>query len=649
MKISILTIILIVFASSLFARSQYKVIGNDVIVDLEGIGVKSNLLKIELWSENMIRVTSTKNDKFNYYTGCIGERNNNEINFKVAYAQSNIEITTKKLLVNIQEDGMIRLLSRDGKKLLVESDRTYTPSLIDTNKVQIAQSFYLNRNEDIYGFGQKDLENIYSLRNQSFDIIQDNSSIASPLFFSEKGFALIWDNYSATKFDDKPGGLKISSEFADEISYFIIYGPEWQTIMSEIRNQTGKAKLLPYWAFGYHLSPESYKNKEDIEKAILQYQSLNIPVENNFVSNQLFTEEKQLTLEAKNNEYANVWAYKNLKDKYIAANQSPTNERVVIPTHTNLVGIQKYSTFTKSGEITSSWESLKCQVSAGITSNLTGQPYWSTSIGGIKSFSPDNELMTRWFQFAAFTPFFQSPSISSSEWNITMTNNDFLNSISKAIKLRYQLLPYIYSNAMLCISQNNSIMRSLLFDYQGETRLNNIDQQYLFGQSLMICPVITKGAKQIKVVFPSTNNWYDFWTGKLYEGGSDINVNVSIDHIPIFVKQGSIIPLIQNTDSVNAPISIRIYAGADAEFILYEDEKDGLGYANNQSSTILFEYSEKNKLLTIGSKEGQFPGMPTEYNFKVILVSETDGIGNTASENTIDATYRGKRIKVKLE
>lgn len=649
MKTLLLSFLFIIFTTSLFARSQYKVIGNDVIVNLEGYGAKSNLLKIEIWSESIIRVASTMKNEFIDYKGYIGERSNEKIKFKVAYAQTNIEITTSNLLINIEEDGMIRLLSRNGRKLLVESDRTYEASELDSSKIKITQSFYLNRNENIYGFGQKDAQNIYSLRNKSFDVIQNNTSIASPIFFSEKGFAFIWDNHSATSFDDAPRGLKLSSEIADEISYFVIYGPEWNSIISDIRSISGKAKLLPYWTYGYHLSPEAFDSKENLDLAISKYKSLKIPIEDKTVSNKYLAEEKKLTAEEKNKQFVNIWAFKNLKEKYLAENQNSTNERVIIPTHTNTIGIQHYSTFTKAGDITSSWESLNSQVSAGATSTLTGQPHWSTTIGGIKSFLNDDELMVRWFQFAAFTPVFQGPSISNTKWNITKIQDEALNAISKSIKLRYQLMPYIYSNAILNVTDDNSMMRSLLFDYQDDDGLNTVDQQYLFGQSLMVCPVTTKAAKQIKVTLPASSNWFNFWTGKLQTGGLEFNVDVTLDHIPLFVKQGSIIPIIQNTDSLNAPIEIRVYGGADAEFTLYEDEKDGFGYLNELSSSINFEYNNKNSQLTISTKEGEFPFMQTAYYFKIVLVSETDGIGNLASENVQDIVYKGKRLRVRFE
>ncbi|MBN2806604.1 MAG: DUF5110 domain-containing protein, partial [Prolixibacteraceae bacterium] len=155
------------------------------------------------------------------------------------------------------------------------------------------------------------------------------------------------------------------------------------------------------------------------------------------------------------------------------------------------------------------------------------------------------------------------------------------------------------------------------------------------------------------VALPEGNQWFDFWSGKTYEGGSALKMPVGLYHIPVFVKQGSIIPLSTFTenalDSLNAPLEIRIYGGADASFVLYEDENDGKAYQQGVFSTITFSYTEKNKTLSIGSPEGTYPGMPLQREFRLVLVSESNGIGTSYSEQAQSVSYTGKKAKVKFE
>lgn len=657
MKLPLLTLLFFVFISSVFARSAYKVEGNSVIVNLEGIGAKSKLLKVELWSTNTLRVVTTMNDQFSNNKCILGDSNTADIKFKVAYSQTSIEITTSALLINIEENGLLRLQSRNGRKLMVESDRSFEPSSVIANTYKVSESFYLTRQEHLYGSEQNDQTNRFNLRNQNFNLVQDNTSIASSVFFSEKGYAFIWENGSNTNFTDTPSGLKLTSEIADEISYIFINGPEWATLINEIRTLTGQVPLLPKWAYGYHLNPLAFNNSEEIASTLEKYQVASIPVEVKQTNNQLYLEEKLLTANPEIGRYTNAWAYQNLKDKFIQTQKETTTERLVLPTHINCPGIQKYGTFTVSGDITSSWKTLKSQVSAAITSSLTGQPYWSTTLGGIKQsddFATESfkELLVRWYQFAAFTPVFQGPALNKYDlFNATVQNGNAYHAISKAIQLRYQLLPYIYTIASTVSFENKTMLRSLLFEFPDDEKAQNIDQQYLLGRWIMVCPVTAKGATKQQVYFPAELNWYDFWTGKLIEGGKTIEQAVTLDQTPVYIKQGAIIPMdFQEIDSTGlSSLEIRIYGGNDGQFTLYEDENDGLGYKNGQFSKIEIEYSDKSKTVTINSVEGEYEGMPTERIFKVVLVSEDDGIGNKPSISSKIEFYKGKKIKFKLE
>jgi len=641
--------------STAFGRAAFRVEGNNVLIDLEGPTVKSKKLTVEIWSSRTVRIRTTLNDSFSDAPLIYGERNNAPVKFKAAYAQANIEITTADIQINVAEDGIVRILNGVGSKMLLESNRVFEPSSVEENAFRINQKFNLNRGEHIYGFGQEDQQNRFNLRDQSFEVRQDQSAVASPIFISEKGFALIWNNFSATQFADEPGALSLSSDVADEIDYFIISGPEWATIISEIRSITGTAPMLPKWAFGFHLNPFAYKSDNDLNETIQKYRSLEIPVEDKTANNQLYLEEKKLTGQNEKGRLQNIYAYSVLKGKY--EQLLTDSERVFVPTHMNIPGIQKYGTFSVAGDISQCWESLKCQVCAGINSAITGQPYWSTTLGGQHpnaacTSEPLNELMVRWTQFAAFTPIFQGSPLDNEIWSSDDANDPNFRAIKKAIELRYRLLPYIYTTAYHASVNNDNIIRSLNFDFRNDEKLHSIHQQYLFGSSMMVCPVVEK-TNQMNVTLPSNMNWIDFWIGKTYQGGTDLKVNVTLDHIPVYVKQGSIIPMgtvgRNTTDQIDGPIEIRIYGGADAKFVMYEDENDGTGYRKGAFSTVSFTYSEKGKTLTIDSPEGVYSGMITQRIFKVVLVSETDGIGLATSENAKEIAYTGKKVKVKLE
>ncbi len=281
---------------------------------------------------------------------------------------------------------------------------------------------------------------------------------------------------------------------------------------------------------------------------------------------------------------------------------------------------------------------------------LSGQPYWATFIGGANESCSDFELLTRWYQFAAFTPIFLQPKPDRDMFNASEPKH--INAISEAIKLRYRMLPYIYSTAAEVSYSNKTITRSLMFDYSADAKVHNLEQQYMFGDAFMVCPVTEPNASQITVYFPQGNQWYDYYSGKVYEGGTSQKINVAIDRIPLFVKGGSIIPLspvgMNATDSLQAAIEVRVYPGQNGNFNLYEDNNDGPGYQNGQSSKIPFVYTEKDKSISIGSTEGSFNGMLPERTFKLVMVTDSTGTDANAGKGLNEIVYKGKKLKIKL-
>ncbi|HKK81042.1 MAG TPA: TIM-barrel domain-containing protein, partial [Prolixibacteraceae bacterium] len=512
MKNLVLVLVLILFVVSGYSRSAYEVVGNDVVINLDAYGIKSNLLKIELWSEHAVRIVSTMNDEFEENSGMMANRSNEEVKFKVAYAQSDIEITTSHIFISISEKGLVRLFSRDGRKLIVESDRSFEPVEGDGAFYRVSQRFYLNRREHIYGLGQKNGERLYNLRDHSFDIVQNESSIAMPVFYSEKGYAFIWDNYSKTHFTDEPSGLTLSSEYEKEISYFFINGSDWNTLFSEIQLISGYPNLLPYSAYGLPL--KIGVDEPDINDDFLSFG-------NDIFNHSLLEKEKELYQSSKENKhFQNIAAYLELKNDYRLALSGADGQRPAIITHINTPGIQQYSTVTTDGKLPGSWDALKSQVIAGISSSFSGQPHWSTNIGGASApgnTEDANDLLTRWYQFAVFTPVMQIEPLTQNGYNIQEGSENF-SAIENALRLRNMLLPYTYSTAAIAVRDKHAIIRSLLYDFREQDEVRELNTQYMFGSSMMVCPITKPGIEKLEVTLPEGISWYNFHTGEKLKG-----------------------------------------------------------------------------------------------------------------------------------
>ena len=655
MKTVLWMLVFVLLSTVSFGRSLYRIDGNNVIVDLEGIGVKSKILKIEVFSDKVIKIVSGMEKEFSPFKGYMIQSQTLPVKFKVAYVQNNIEVTTRELIVSIQEDGLVRIFNRDGNKLLIESDRFFEPANSQEAKYTIKQRYFLSSHENIYSPSFDNASPLLNCRGASFTMKQNQTAIASPVLFSEKGYAVIWDNYSKTTFNDQKGGLEISSDLADEIQYFIVYGPSWDEIISGIRQLSGNAPMLPRWALGYWNIPQFYGLSDGTQEKSAQYNNAGIPAESNTSSDYtLFQEEQSFSSAGINEKVICSPAYSSMKNLYKEKAKQTGTRRLCIPTYINYPEIHSYGTFLIEGKVNPSWESLKSQVISSISLPLSGQPYWGTIIGGAgtpdPSLSSYEELLTRWYQFASFSPVFLMPNPDRDLF--TIKSESFSGAISKAIKLRYHLMPYIYSTDAEVSFKNKTFTKSLLFDFQKVEKTHLIDQQYLFGESMMICPVTAPSVSQQPVYFPPGFVWYDFFTGKQFTGDTNVPVNVTTDHIPVFVRSGSIIPFATignaSTDSLNSPTEIRIYPGSDAHFTLYEDANDGTGYLSEQFTKIPIDYSEKDKTVSVGSIEGSFNGMIGERLFRMVMVTDSTGIGNDMSSNFKEIVYKGKKIKIKL-
>jgi alpha-D-xyloside xylohydrolase len=348
------------------------------------------------------------------------------------------------------------------------------------------------------------------------------------------------------------------------------------------------------------------------------------------------------------------------------------DKRVFILTRSAFAGQQRYGANTWSGDITSSWETLRNQVPTGLNFSLSGIPYWNSDIGGFflgsfhkKLEDPEyRELYARWVAFGTFCPMMRSHGTDAPReiYQFGSKGSKVYDAIEKFIHLRYSLLPYIYSTSWDVTANQSSMMRALVMDFVKDHRSWNVSNEYMFGRSLLVTPVtqaqylkkVVNGKdttwgedfivkKSTAVYLPAGTSWFDFWTGEQVAGGSTIEKETPLDIIPLYVKAGSILPLGPQVQYAAEKkwdhLEIRVYPGSDGQFVLYEDENDNYNYEKGIYSTITFKWDNKARTLTIGERNGQFPGMPATRQFSVLLVGGKEG-------KVVD--YKGSAVKVKL-
>ncbi len=317
-----------------------------------------------------------------------------------------------------------------------------------------------------------------------------------------------------------------------------------------------------------------------------------------------------------------------------------SEKRVFILTRSAFAGQQRYGANTWSGDVVASWDALRNQISAGLNMSLCGIPYWNCDIGGFFLWNfknplenPDyRELHVRWVEFGTFTPMMRSHGEGAPRelYQFGQKGDPVYDAIEKYIILRYSLLPYIYSTSWNVTAHRSTMMRALVMDFAHDKQALDINDEYMFGKSLLVSPV-TQPMNSSPVIskdvyLPKGSDWYDFWTGEKFNGGQTIKKEVPLDIIPLYVKAGSILPIgpkVQYaTEKKWDDLEIRIYEGANGEFTLYEDENDNYNYENGAYSTITFSWNDKNKSLAIGDCKGSYPGMIASRRFNIVIVGK---------------------------
>ena len=376
-------------------------------------------------------------------------------------------------------------------------------------------------------------------------------------------------------------------------------------------------------------------------------------------------------------EYFNAYSIVNADAIYNGQRSVNPNQRVFLLTRSGFAGEQRYSTATWSGDIATRWEDMRAQMTAGLNYSLAGLPFWGMDQGGFcvenryvaaqQEFDKTGkenadlkewrELQARWNQFGCFVPLYRTHGQwpTREVWNIAPADHPAYKTIVAYDKLRYRLMPYLYSMAGMVHLKDYTMMRALVMDFNGDDNVLDIKDQWMFGPALMACPVGKYEQYSRNVYLPKQKGWYDFYTGKYYAGGQTILADAPFDKIPVFVPEGAILPVgpeMEWSDQKKAElIDLYVYAGKDGSYTLYEDEGTNYNYEKGKYATIDIQYNDAQKTVTIGARKGSFDGMLQKRRFNVVLVNAAKGQGvslDKAPKGKM-VSYSGKQVVVKLK
>ena len=384
----------------------------------------------------------------------------------------------------------------------------------------------------------------------------------------------------------------------------------------------------------------------------------------------------------------NAFPLETVRGIYQSQRKDDRGKRIFIMTRSSYAGQQHYGSNMWSGDVNSSWDMLRKQVPAGLSFSLTGNPNFNTDIGGFfcgsyntqgPASAPRNpqfqELYVRWMQYGLFCPVFRSHGADAPReiWQFGKKGEPIYDAIEKMIRLRYRLLPYLYSTAWQVTSNNDSYMRPLFADFAADKKVWNMTDEFLFGRSILAAPIVDPQYTEEKIIrtdamtgwdrqrvsdgspvgeidwhatktatkyLPKGAVWYDFWTNKQYKGGQTVTLETTIDRVPMFVRAGSILPLGPEMQWVGEKkwdnLEMRVYPGANGSFVLYEDEGDNYNYEKGAYATITFQWNDSKKVLTIGDRQGNYPGMLKTRTFTIVMPNgQQKQVGYSGSKTEI--------------
>ena len=689
-------------------------------------------------------------------------------------------LKTPRLSIKVSRaNSALAFLDEAGKPLAQEDARTLTPVEVNGEKTLRSERFVnmWATQEAFYGLGQHQ-GGVWNYRGEAVDISQDNTNISVPFLLSSRGYGLFFNNASRSRFNNRfVHAFYYSSEVADALDYYFIYGPDFDKLVAAYRELTGPAPMFGKWAYGFWQCKNRYETQEQVLNVAHKYRALHIPVDNivqdwfwwitmgdPVFDSQRYPDPKGMVDDLHRDNFhlmISVWPffrphpdgrpespdpvyqemdkrglfvaktispsfhpvgqalydafnpearryYWNLMDKalfkigvdawwldttepetegretnilvtsktalgngaryvneyplltttgvYEGQRAASDRKRVFILSRSTFAGSQRNSVATWSGDVNPNWQTFRRQVPAGLNYSVSGLPYWTTDIGGFVGASPGDpayrELFVRWFQFGTFCPIFRvhGTRFAPNENELWSYGPEAQKILTSFDRLRYRLLPYIYSVAWKVTSEGYSMMRPLVMDFRTDVRAQNVGDQFLFGPALLVNPVTEPAATARHLYLPSAR-WHDFWTGEATEGGRAVDAPTSLDRIPLYVRAGSIVPMGPDLEYANEkpadPIELRVYRGADGSFALYEDEGDNYDYEKGAYATIPFHWDDARQSLTIGDRRGEFPGMLATRTFRVVFVGPNHGVGIGPSEAADKVVqYSGKQLTV---
>ena len=376
-------------------------------------------------------------------------------------------------------------------------------------------------------------------------------------------------------------------------------------------------------------------------------------------------------------EYFNAYSIVNADAIYNGQRSVNPNQRVFLLTRSGFAGEQRYSTATWSGDIATRWEDMRAQMTAGLNYSMAGLPFWGMDQGGFcvenryvaaqQEFDKNGtenadlkewrELQARWNQFGCFVPLYRAHGQwpLREVWNIAPADHPAYKTIVAYDKLRYRLMPYLYSMAGMVHLKDYTMMRGLVMDFNGDEKVLDIKDQWMFGSALMACPVGEYQKYSRNVYLPKQKGWYDFYTGEYHTGGQTIVADAPYDKIPVFIPEGAILPIgpeMQWSDEKKPElIDLYVYAGKDGSYTLYEDEGTNYNYEKGKYAVIDFKYDDALKQVTIGARKGSFDGMLQKRRFNIILVDQKkqQGVNLAKSPKGKVVKYAGQAMTVKLK
>jgi len=694
--------------------------------------------------------------------------------WKVINTSGEVVLRTDRIEARVNRaTGAVVFFDKNETLLLAEKSnggRSLTATQVaGINTLRSQQKFMLSPEEAVYGLGQH-AQGLMNYRGYSVHLEQKNpTESAVPVLVSSRGYGILWDNPAITDVDAgqaDPNVLAWSSESADAIDYYFMYGPELDGVIADYRELTGAAPLLGKWGYGFWQCKERYKSQKELLDVAGWYREHHVPLDgiiqdwqywtphpwgshqfdsNRYpdpaklmqelhaehvhalisvwprfdvgssnanelraagalypeilpygghhtksqwydpfnpaarkiywrqISREIFScgfdgwwlDASEPELGAKWGEYRdyktddgpgvkvyNAFPLMHTTGVYAGQRAENHDKRVFILTRSAYAGQQRNSAVTWSGDIRGTWPVFAQQIPAGLNFSISGIPYWNTDTGGFFLDADSKgypELFTRWFQFSAFCPMFRVHGTTRPKeiWRFDDATQKILIDYDK---LRYHLMPYIYSVAWKVTSDGYTMMRPLVMDFRTDKNVFNIADQYLFGPAIMVNPVTKSKAASRAVYLPAGADWIDFWTGEKHSGGHAINASAPIQTMPLFVRAGSIIPYgpeIEYATEKNDPIELRVYRGANGAFTLYEDEGDNYNYERGKYATIPMTWNESTHTLQIGKRRGSFRGMLKERTFRIVWVAPGHGAG-IASTATADTSlvYKGSPVRI---